>query len=167
METAFSTIASATDSAIGILNHTPTEFHEFCPNVKQNQTSSEQLSGVDLLELADLISEQYFVIEGYVKRNVSDVESILDTIEEALNSVEATFMNVNQIVWLVPGLLLGVSIITAFGTFAVILAWKQESGLRFQRFMSYVALPLLVLLCTVSWILAATTFLSTAVTAGT
>jgi hypothetical protein len=161
---ALSTIFTASESAKEILLQTPTNFSSYCPNVDVNQ--SELILGVDLPNLAKLISDDFFVLDFYVSDNVTSVEQVLNIIEDSVDIIEFSFGQTEKIIWLVPGLLLGVSISAAMATFGVILAWKHESGLRFQRFMSYGVLPVLSALCIVCWILGIGTTLSTAMSSG-
>ena len=96
---------------------------------------------------------------------MTEIEDVLDTFEDAASMMEVSFDRAESVVWLVPGLLLAVSIVTALATFGVILAWKQESGLRLQRCMSYGLLPALIALCLLCWILCIATTVTTTLSA--
>jgi len=161
---ALSTIFTASFNAMEILNQTKTEFAAFCPYV--NVSTAKRELGVDLVGLSNSISVEYVALQNKVTTNMIEIESILRSIEDSVEVVESTFGRAENVIWLVPGLLLGVSVATAFATFGVILAWKQESSLRFQRLMTYCVLPTLTLLCVLCWILAIGTIVSTAVSTG-
>jgi len=62
--------------------------------------------------------------------------------------------------------LLAVGIVTALATFGVVMAWKQDSRPRLQRFMSYGVLPGLIIVCLLCWILAIGATVSTAASTG-
>lgn len=161
---AASTISTASQSAMGILSQTSTNFSSFCPNV--NQTEKNTVLGVDLLGLSNLISRDYVTLQMDVTDNMTKIENMLQAVEEAVEILESSFNHAENVVWLVPGLLLGVSIVTALATFGVILAWKQESSPRLQRFMSYGVLPALIAVCILCWTLAIGSTVSTAASAG-
>lgn len=132
-----------------------------------NQTEFDTaVLGVDLMGLSNLISNDYVRLQIEVTDNMTKIENMLQAVEEAAEILETSFHRTENIVWLVPGLLLAVSILTALATFGVILAWKQESGFRLQRFMSYCVLPALITVCILCWLLAIASTVTTAASAG-
>lgn len=161
---ALSTITTASQSAMGILSQTSTNSSIFCPNI--NDTRFDQRLGANLLRLSKVLSIEYGALQSSIRQNMTKIEGILETVEDASNVVEASFDRAESVIWLVPGLLLAVSIMTALATFGVILACKHESGLRLQRCMSYGVLPALTVLCLLCWVLGIATTVTTAVTAG-
>ena len=156
---ALNTISTASQSAMGILSQTTTNSTIFCPNI--NDTQFDQRLGENLLQLAHLLSVDYVALQGSISDNMTDIEEVLQIFEDAADMMEVSFDGAESVMWLVPGLLLAVSIVTALATFGVILAWKQESGLRLQRCMSYGLLPTLALLCGLCWILGIATTVTT------
>ena len=122
--------------------------------------------GVDLVGFANSISVDYVALENEVAANMTKIEDILLTMDATVEIMESSFNQAENVIWLVPALLLGVSIVTALATFGVILAWKQDAGLRLQRFMSYGVLPSLMILCILCWLLAIGAAVSTAANTG-
>lgn len=161
---ALNTISTASQSAMGILSQTSTNSTIFCPNI--NATSFDKRLGQNLLRLSQLLSIEYVALQRAISDNMTDVEDVLETFEDAADMIESSFDRAESVIWFVPGLLLAVSIVTALATFGVILAWKQESGLRLQRCMSYGVLPALTTLCVLCWILGIATTVTTALSAG-
>ena len=72
-----------------------------------------------------------------------------------------------EYIWVIPGLLLFVSILAAISIVGVVLAWKGKSGTLFQHGMSYVVLPLLLLATIICWIVMVVLSLSTMIGTGT
>lgn len=162
---AASTVSTASQSAMGILSQTSTNFSSYCPNVNQTESDTTVL-GVNLQGLSNLISNDYISLQMEVTDNMTKIENMLQAVEEAVEILETSFHHTENIIWLVPGLLLGVSILTALATFGVILAWKQESGPRLQCFMSYGVLPALIAACILCCLLAVASSVSSAASAG-
>ena len=161
---ALKTISTASAGIEEILTQTPTNFSDYCPNV--NQSDSREVFRVDLAGLSDMISVDYRSFEDAVAENTTKIEKVLRTIENSVDVLEFSFHKAENMVWVIPGLLLGISVVTAFSTFGVVLAWKQDSSLRFQRLLSYGVLPVLVLLAIACWALAIGASVSTAMSAG-
>ena len=134
--------------------------------MNQSDFDDEIVLGVDLMGLSNLISNDYVALQMEVTDNMTKIENMLQAVEEVVDILETFFDRTENIVWLVPGLLLGVSILTALATFGVILAWKQESGPQLQRFMSYGVLPALITVSILCWLLAIASTVSTAASAG-
>ena len=128
---------------MGILSQTSTNTTIFCPNI--NETVFNRRLGQNLVQLSHLLSVDYIALQGNITNNMTDIEEVLDVFEDAAGMMEISLDRAESVMWFVPGLLLAVSIVTALATFGVILAWKQESGLRLQRCMSYGLLPTLAL----------------------
>lgn len=161
---AISSIHNATDDARNILSQTPSNFSEICPNINKNE--STQILHVDLGSLSEIISVDFLLLESNITSNMTGIEKILNTIEDSVDTLEFSFQQAEHVIWVIPALLLGISVLTALTTFGVILAWKQDSGVHFQRFMSYGALPILILLSFICWGLAIGSSVSTAISAG-
>jgi hypothetical protein len=160
---ALTTISTASQSASGILSQTSTNSSFFCPNI--NSTNFDSRLGRNLLQLSHLLSVEYVALQNLITNNMTEIEDILQTIEDAADLMEFSFDRAESVMWLVPGLLLAVSIATALATFGVILAWKHESGVRLQRCMSYGLLPALTALCILCWILGIATVVTTTLSA--
>ncbi|CAB9498006.1 expressed unknown protein [Seminavis robusta] len=157
---ALKTISTASESTNAILSQTNTNHSTFCPNL--NNSQFDQTLAEHLQRLSYLIGEHFDYLDGRITGNTTELHESLDTVEDAILVIDGSNHQVEGIVWLVPGLLLAVSIVSALATFGVILAWKQDSGVRLQRCMSYGVLPTLAALCIMCVILAIATTVATA-----
>jgi hypothetical protein len=156
-------IAIASQSSISILSQTSINSTTFCPNINNTQFKTR---GANLQGLADLVTIQYVELNDNITENMADITDLLDTVEDVTVVVQGYVDQTETFMWLVPGLLLAVSIATAVATFGGILAWKQDSGIGLQRCMSYGVLPILAALCVMCVMLACAASASTAVSAG-
>ena len=120
-----------------------------CPNVDADQL--EIVLGFDLRDLATIVSQEFPVINEAVKRNTSTVETLLSKIDISLTDFEAYIDKTEDFMWIVPGLLFAVSMLAAITMLGVLLAWREKSGRCFQRTMSYVTLPLLMIVTLMCW----------------
>jgi CHASE2 domain-containing sensor protein len=150
---------------MSILSQTSINATEFCPNINNTNFKNRNF-GANLQGLADLVTIHYVELNDDITENTAEIHDLLDTVENVTVVVQGYFDQAENVIWLVPGLLLAVSIVTALATFGVILAWKQDSGIGLQRCMSYGVLPILVALCVTCVILACAASASTAVSAG-
>jgi hypothetical protein len=149
---AYSTITSATESSIEILERTPLDFSTICPQVAK--ANAVDVLSVDLDGIVQLLLGDYAVVELAVSTNLSEIDRMLTRFEDALRYVEITYDEVQTYVWAVPGILLGVSALTLITILAVVMAWKRESSLRFQRFTSYGVLPFFIAFSVACWAVA-------------
>ena len=145
------TIESARLSAIDIVQWTPVELSVVCPNVDADQL--EVVLGFDLRDLATIVSEEFPVINEAVKQNTTTVQTLLSRIDTSLTDFEAYIDKAEDFMWIVPGLLFAVSMLAAITMLGVLLAWKEKSGRCFQRTMSYITLPLLLIVTLMCWAL--------------
>jgi ABC-type multidrug transport system permease subunit len=97
---------------------------------------------------------------GLVKNGVDRIDGGMVTFEESVDTVD-------ELMWIVPGLLFAVSMLTAISMLGVLLAWKGKSGVRIQRAMSYFVLPLLIVASIACWIAAIMASFGTMVSSGT
>ena len=67
-----------------------------------------------------------------------------------------------QFIWVIPGILLGLSSLTAVTMFGVFLAWKRESNRRYQRLLSWFVLPFFLAFSLTIWVTAIAAALTTA-----
>lgn len=145
------TIESARLSSIDIVKWTPVDLSLVCPNVDPDQL--ELVLGFDLRDLATIISDEFPVINEAVKQNTTTVQKMLSRIDTSLTDFEAYVDKAEDFMWIVPGLLFAVSMLASITMLGVLLAWREKSGKCFQRTMSYVTLPLLLVVTLMCWAL--------------
>jgi hypothetical protein len=149
VETNLKSIESASRSALDIVESTPTEVEEICPLIS-NQTLEAEL-GVDLSTIVQSVADDYNRLKEEVTAQLSTGNYIVDKIGNGLMQVEGSVATTKDYMWAIPVLLFGISILSAISIFGVIMAWKEKSDARFQRVMSWVVLPLLILASIACW----------------
>jgi hypothetical protein len=157
-------IESAANGADEIIAGTPLELSVVCPNI--NEDDIIDILGVDLNGLAEMLSREYDELAEEVHGNIAKVQRALDHVDSGLIEFENTVVTIDDLMWIIPGLLFAVSMIVALSMLGVLLAWKEKSGLRFQRVMSYFVLPMLIVVCIGSWIVVLCASFGTMVTSG-
>jgi hypothetical protein len=147
---AYSKITSATESSTEILERTPLDFRTICPQIAKVDAAA--VLRVDLNAIVQLLTDDYAEVEKAVSSNLLEVDRMLTHFEDGLYYVEIAYDEVKKYVWAVPGLLLGLSALTLVTLLAVVMAWKRESSLRFQRLLSYGVLPFFVAFSVTCWV---------------
>jgi hypothetical protein len=145
----FTMITSATESSIEIMEGTPLDFNIICPQVARNDASD--VLGVDIDAIVQVLLADYAEVERAVSRDLSEVDRVLNHFEDALDYVERAYDEVEAYVWAVPGILLGLSVVTLITLTAVVMAGKRESSRRFQRLVSYGVLPFFIAFSVTCW----------------
>lgn len=160
VRSAISSIESTTNSSIGIMESTTFDFGTLCPLVAG--PDAESTLGVDLNSMTQFFVTDYIEVEAAVTQNITEVDRILNHIEDAINFFENSYDEAESYMWAVPGVLLGLSFLTLVTMAAVVMAWKRESSRRFQRFVSYGILPFFVAFSIVCWFIAISAAITTA-----
>ena len=101
-----------------------------------------------------------------VDEDLQLVKDVLVEIEERLADTEDLLVTYENALWIVPCLLLAVSILATVSLMGAMLAWKEKSGKWVQFLMSYVNLPALILVTLVCWGAFAASLIGTSITAG-
>jgi hypothetical protein len=158
---AYSKITSATESSIENLERTPLDFRTICPQVAKADAAA--VLRVDLDAIVQLLANDYAEVERAVSTNLFEVDQMLTQFEDGLHYAEIAYDEVKKYVWAVPGLLLGLSALTLATLIAVVMAWKRESSLRFQRLVSYGVLPLFIAFSVTCWVVTIAAAVSAAV----
>lgn len=144
-------IDSAARSAVEIADATPTDIRTICPQIDSRDIESEL--GIELNDLVDTVSDNFDELNGVVNYQLRAIKTVVSKIETGMMTFENSMDEVDRWMWIVPGLLLAVSLITALSMFGVLLAWKEKSGKRLQRAMSYVVLPSLIVASIACWVI--------------
>lgn len=161
VELSKSNIESTSVSALELVNSVPTDLGVLCPLVNNNDF--EFFIGVDINGLIETIIDQQYRLREDIETKFSDEYSLVDGIVYGLSTVDLYMKGTEKVIWILPGLLLAIGGLTTMSIVGVVLAWKKKSGARFQRFMSFVVLPFLILTATICWLMLMALSLSTMV----
>jgi predicted membrane channel-forming protein YqfA (hemolysin III family) len=71
-----------------------------------------------------------------------------------------------EYLWVIPALLIVISVLSSISIAGVVLAWKDRSGVRLQRTMSYIVLPLLIMTSIACWMVVVVTSFSSMIGTG-
>jgi hypothetical protein len=162
IDTALGTISNASDSAVNLLKTMSLDFNELCPG-DASSGEIEAILGVDVDTMLQLFAADYTELARQVSQNISDVSQFVEYFEDAVQVAEKGNKETETYLWIILGILLALTGLTAVAMFGVLFAWKRRSTKRFQRILSYVALPGLVVMSIMSWVLAIAAAVSTAV----
>jgi ABC-type multidrug transport system permease subunit len=136
-----------------------------CPQIEKDDIMSEL--GIDLNDLVDTLAGDFDEMMELVNSQLGLVKNVVDRIDGGMVTFEESVDTADEIMWIVPGLLFAVSMLTAISMLGVLLAWKGKSGVRIQRAMSYFVLPLLIVASIACWIAAIMASFGTMVSSGT
>jgi len=149
VEASLNSIESASMSALEIVDNTPTDLGVVCPLI--DELEFEALLGIDLRGIIQAVSEEYDRLKDEVRTQLSLGNMIVDSVENGISDFEASISKTEENMWIIPALLFVISVLSAISILGVVLAWKEKSGIRFQRSMSYGVLPLLILVSIACW----------------
>lgn len=121
-----------------------------CPQIKRKDIEAEL--GFDLNDLVNTVSNHYDGLNGRLGYQLRVVKNIVSKIDTGLITFDRTVYTIENFMWFVPGLLFVVSLLASVAAFGVLVAWKEKSGTRVQRIMSYFILPMLIIVSLASWI---------------
>lgn len=155
-------VSSATNSSLEIVAKTPLDLDVLCPNRAQDDTAA--IFGFQLAALVQAFQTDYATLEQYIKENITSVADVLSDVDETIDAVDLSYSYVHDYLWIMPGVLLFLGMLTALTVFGVFLAWRQDSNLRFQRTLSYVILPLFIATSLTCWAIAIAAAVTTAAT---
>jgi uncharacterized membrane protein len=154
-------IESLSTDAIDLINNVPTDLEVVCPLV--NSTDFESIIGIGVNDIVDSIIEQQYNLEDDIEAQLSTRKAFVDRFENQLSTFETYADDSNKFIWILPGLLLTILGLSMISIAGVICAWREKSGARFERVLSYVVLPLLILVAIICWLLVMVFALSTSV----
>jgi hypothetical protein len=149
VEANLNSIESASKSALEIVEATPTDLEVICPLVSKQSLQAEL--GVDLSTIVQSVATDYNRLREEVTTQISTGNRIVDKIGNGVVQLEGSVATTEQYMWAIPALSFGISVLSAISILGVILAWKEKSDARFQRTMSWVVLPLLILASIACW----------------
>ncbi len=143
-------IEVSSSSAMELLNNTPSELKVVCPLVDPAVFEAE--FGIDLTEIIGSVADEYDRLREEVTTQLDLGNNIVDRVESSLTTFESSVTTSEKYMWVIPALLFVVSVLAALSILGVVLAWRDRSGIRFQRFMSWGVLPLLIIVATSCWV---------------
>lgn len=143
------TIESAVGHTTSAVQTTSLDFDTFCPNA----TSGEVL-GVDLLGMATLLESEFIDLENIMSKTFPTINNFVENAGTSLKDLENGVELTDDLLWAIPGILLGTAALTTTAMLAVLLAWQGRSGRVFQAAMTYCVLPLLIVICVACWVTA-------------
>lgn len=149
VEASLNSIESASLSADEILSSTPTDATVICPLIPAENYVTEL--GVDLTDIIQSVEGEYDRLRAEIAKQLSMGNNLVDRIEAGVSSLEKSVAATEQYLWVIPVLLFSISVLSAVSILGVIMAWKDKSGFGFQRTMSWMVLPLLILASIATW----------------
>lgn len=130
-----------------------------CPNVEASEL--EERIGMDLSQMVDLLNEDFAQIQAASEEKTSSLRMQIERAQDGLTKFESTLSDGEEWMWIVPVVLFATSILVALAMFGTILAWRGNSGHNVQNTMSYVVLPLLMVIVILCWLIALSASLGT------
>ena len=134
-------IKHASEGAADIILSMPTDLNVLCP--QKDRIESEL--GINLDHLLNSVGYKFSDLNAEVDYQCRRVSNVVEKVDDGLQVYEDSFNSVEKFLWIVPLLLLAVSLVAAIATFGVILAWNKKSSKQIQQVMSYLVLPMLII----------------------
>ncbi|VEU44285.1 unnamed protein product [Pseudo-nitzschia multistriata] len=159
MELSLKAINSLSSDALQLVDEVPTDLDIICPLV--NMTEFESYLGVDINGIIETIVDQQYRLKDDIKAQFVVQQSFADRIEIVLTAIESYGDETEKYLMILPGFLLAIGSLVVIAMLGVVLAWRERSSARFQRNMTYIVLPLLILSAVTCWIILMTLALTT------
>jgi hypothetical protein len=147
VKAALSEANSAGMFAVDLLSNTNMSFSGLCPHASKFINRYD----FDLKAFSAKALEDAEELKAIVIHNLTSWNQIINQVQDMKEGLERDVREVQRFSWLVPGILLGIVVVTTVVVLGVILAWKGKSGKKFQNCMSQVVLPILITFCVASW----------------
>lgn len=154
-------ISEASESSLNATKGMVLDIHKLCPNFSSTVVKAEL--GVDLVSMVTFLDINFTSLAQQVFGNVSNMNGYLQYCNAILSVVENSYKETENYMWLVPTILLTLSLTTAVVVAGSCFSRTRQSTQRFQNFVSYGMLPLLIALSLSCWLVAAGSALATAV----
>lgn len=144
-------IANATDGALASVESANLELETVCPNVQAEDI--ETVVGFDLNALITSVTDEYEDTVADARAEIAYYRDWIALLEDGVLSFEDSVDKAKEWLWVVPGIICAVSIVTVASMVGVLLAWKERSGRRIQAFLSYGLLPIMMVVAVLCWII--------------
>eukprot|EP00980_Cylindrotheca_fusiformis_P030454 scaffold24835_cov113-Cylindrotheca_fusiformis.AAC.1 len=145
----FDMVKDAAASSQAVLATMPHDLGVICPLMSQGSMEAEL--GIDLAVLHDTVTEGFEATNDLVEQRLSFFYNSMVQMRNGSIAFEDHVQEAESYMWIVPGLLFTVSILSAFAVLASVLAWKQKSEERLEFALSYLVLPALILASIGCW----------------
>mmetsp|Transcript_21256 Transcript_21256/g.40350 ORF Transcript_21256/g.40350 Transcript_21256/m.40350 type:complete len:842 (-) Transcript_21256:73-2598(-) len=161
VDNALNTIDVVINTTGGVIADAPWTTEALCP--KRTFDEIKEAYGVDLDYVESVIVSEYERIRASIDTRLSDVISNTNSVEDLLHTVETAHRETETYLWVVPGLMLALTSVTASLLFGVMLAWKRQSNRHAQRTLTYFVLPCLICISLVCWVVGISSAISVAI----
>lgn len=132
-----------------IVENTPNDLGTLCPEANREDVGID--FGIDLGTLFSSFDNDYEKFNETVKEEIRLARETIDQVTGAVDGMVSTMDTVEGRLWMIPGLLVALSVLSAAAMLGVLLAWKAKSGKKVQRVMTWFVLPGMVFLCIACW----------------
>ncbi|KAG7349167.1 hypothetical protein IV203_011764 [Nitzschia inconspicua] len=149
VEASLNSIETASRSAAEILDSTPTDLAVICPLVPAHAFEADL--GVDLSNIVRSVADEYNGLKEEVTSQLAVGNNLVDRVDTSVTNFEASVDTTEKYMWAIPALLFAIGVLSAVSILGVVMAWKEKSDFRFQRTMSWIVLPLLILASIACW----------------
>lgn len=122
--------------------------------------------GIDLGDLHSIVNQDYRDTSILVDARLNFFFNALDQLDNGFSVFNGHVIKTESTMWIVPGLLFSISVLSAGAMFGSLLAWKKKSGERMQMAMSYLLLPALIIVALGCWAVVSLTSVGTMLTSG-
>ncbi|GKY93328.1 hypothetical protein MPSEU_000300400 [Mayamaea pseudoterrestris] len=157
VKTSLAAVTIATNASLGVAENLNINFTQQCPGLPPGQTLD------DLQNTVSLVADRYKFLHDGLASNLTGVQSALAETDYLLDNVDAYYNETSKFLWLVPCVLLFLSIFVGIALYGVFLAWQDESNRSIQRWLSNGVLPFLILYALSSWAMAAVLAITNAI----
>lgn len=160
----FGSVDEARLNTQAILDTMPQSFVEICPNIRASEMEIEL--GIDLSALFGIVYDDYRITANLVDARMNFFFNAIGQLGNGSSTFYDHVVETESMMWMVPGLLFSVSVLSAAAMFGSLLAWKKKSGYRLQMTMSYLVFPALIIVALSCWTVVAFTSVGTMLTSG-
>ena len=164
LTTSFDAVVESGMSTEAILDTMPDMLGVICPNIRASQMEVEL--GIDLSLLLEIINKDYRETSRLVDARLNFFHNAVYQLHKGSSVFNDHVTKTESMMWMVPGLLFAISILSAGAMFGSLLAWKKKSGDRLQMTMSYLLFPSLIVVALTCWTVVSLTSIGTMLTSG-
>lgn len=148
-------------NSFSILKALPQSESEVCP--RGDPDAIEKMLGFELSAMIKVYRSDYLGVEANATKNTREVYRFMEHLDKAFAITESATEKAEVYLWLVPGILLSTICVVLAVSVGTIISWRRESSERMQLFLSYLVLPLLMVISLTCWALAIASAMGTAV----
>lgn len=161
IESSLFIIQEARNESYSIFNTTPMNMQVLCPELV-NASNMNVTLGINLQAVISQFKVNYDAMQGQMSKDIAEVDSVVQTLNSAIDTVNLVFLDTSNYIWIAPAMLLVLCVVTALALFGVCIAWREESSAKLQRIMSFGVLPSLIVMSIACWATAICAAITTA-----